>query len=586
MMKLKQITSILFGLLFLIAINAEELIAQNIQQKDSVISSAMRDELNRNMEKLNEEGYQKPFFVGYRVSDINLRISNSTFGSLILSREARSRDWNTRIMVGDYRINDENFSDSFEGTSNDSYLENIPVEDDYWGIRRVLWASTNNVYKRAARLYKQKLKAIEEFEIDYQLNDFSKETPVKYIDDKQYNLASQGQLDEMSKNLSGYLKKYDSIYNGSATITDIGMRSYYENSEGTSLIKDEQITIALISASRVDNELRYQSATVDYFAKNFTELPSEDEMKKDLDWYMDYLKRKTSMKELEDDYNGPVLLSGQAVAEFFKANLFKSNQGIFPMRQAFSNKNEQAVSRFFEELEKDMTEDDKLKIGNKKMIVTSHPFMKTFQGIKLAGAYMIDSEGVLPKDSLVLIRDGMVQQKLNGRLPAPKAENSTGSKRFSVAIGGMGDMIAPGVIVVDFSNKVSEATLWDNFKQQISANDEEVGVVIEMPDLKSSSKPRQYYVYNRINESKEQITKATFSYTAKNILKKIVAVSEEYFVYNFLFSGNNYGSTSSGVPVSIIVPKMIFLEDVDISKSSYKARKMDAIVPKPDLIQR
>ena len=149
----------------------------------------------------------------------------------------------------------------------------------------------------------------------------------------------------------------------------------------------------------------------------------------------------------------------------------------------------------------------------------------------------------------------------------------------------MRDIIAPGVLKVDFTEKISESELLETYKKEIKDNDAEEGIVIEMPDLNSASKPRQYFTYNPESGRSEPLTKATFNYSAKNSLKKIVAVSDEYFVYNFLYSGNNYGSTSSGVPVSLIVPKMIVLKDSDVSESTYKAREFDAIVPKPAIVE-
>lgn len=576
----KSIIAILLGLLSFVEMNGQEL-----QKKDSIIASAMRDELRRNMQSLTEEGYDEPFFMGYRITDFELKIASSTLGALIMSREGKTRDWNTRIMVGDYEINDENFNDSFEGNSKDTYFESVPLEEDYWGIRRMLWASTNNVYKRAARLYKQKVKTIADYEIDYKLNDFSKEQPQKYRDNEKYALAEKSAVANLSIELSVYLKKYDSIYNGSATVTEIGSRNYYENSEGTSLIKNGQMSVAVVSVSRINKESQFQSGNLNYFASQLSELPDKDLIKADIDQYMDHLERNPSLEELQDDYSGPVLLTGQAAAEFLKTNLFKTNKGIFAARKPFSNKNEEVVNRYFDELEDDLTKDDKLKIGNKKMIVTTYSGLEEFQGQKLIGGYQIDSEGVIPADSLVLIKDGLIQQKINGRIPAPKAEKSTGGKRFSISVGGSSDRIAPGVLKVDFTESLSETEIFDLFRKEIGENEEEEGIILEKPELLSSTKPRHYFTYNKTSGDKQQIGKASFSNSAKNSLKRIVAVSDEYYVYNFLLGGSGFSSASAGVPVSMIVPKYILIRDADVSKSTYKPRKLDTIVPKPELVE-
>ncbi|MGB3468163.1 MAG: hypothetical protein WBA74_22950, partial [Cyclobacteriaceae bacterium] len=447
--------------------------------------------------------------------------------------------------------------------------------------RRVLWASTNNVYKTAARLYKQKQKTIKDYNIDYKLADFSREKPADYIENSTLTLADQQKLDDMVVEISRFIDEHDSIYLNAAIISDLVARKYYHNSEGTTMITNHQVTQIGIAFNVIDEEEHINIVNVSYSGTGLNDLPTIEEIKKDLVWNMNNVKAKSSVKELEEDYNGPVLIEGRAVALFFISKLFKTNKGIFTNRNAFSNKDEQAVKRFFEELEKDMIEDDDLKIGNDQLIVTSHPFLEEFDGQELAGSYKIDAEGVIPSEKLVLIKDGMIKQKLNGRIPAPNAESSTGSNRPLLTLNGMGKAIAPGVIKVDFKEKVAEAELMAKFKEEIVDNGEEYGIIMDIPDLKHARAPRQYHLYKVDDDSKTNIRKASFSWLGKNHLKKIIAVSDEYYVYNFQYSGNSYGGSPSGIPATIIVPKSIVIRDMDVNKTNPKGIKPDMIVPIP-----
>ena len=573
----------LFLLMFLIV--AGQSYAQRVEEQDSIILAAMQDELQKNMENLNEDGYDRPFFIGYRVSDLSLKLASASYGSLVSSKSTQSRDWNTRVMVGDYEISDENFVDSFEGSNNDVYYENVPLGADYWGLRRVLWAGTNNVYKKAARLFKQKEKALSDFQIDYPLADFTRTPPNTYIDQEDYPQPSQESLEEMSKDLSGYVSGFDSVNMANVILTSINARKYYVNSEGTSIVKNGQMVIGLVSISRVNDENELSSATLDYFSVGSGDLPSMEQIKKDIDWQMDFLKNKSAIEEIEEDYNGPVLLKGQAVADFFRANLFKVENGLLPERNSFNNKNEESTQQFFEELNEELTEEDERKIGNRQMKVTMLNHLSEFDGMKLIGAYDIDADGVVPPVELVLVEDGIIQQKINGRIPAPLAEKSTGSNRFSISIGSVTNLIAPGVLKIEFTDKVSESELLAMFDKRIEDNGNEEGIVIEMPALHSMSRPRQFFMHHAQEGTNRQVKKASFSYAKKSNLKKIVAVSDEYYVYNFLYSGNQYGGATAGVPVSLIVPSAILLRDADVSKVNYKPQKIDMIVPKPKISQ-
>lgn len=121
------------------------------QANDDVILKAMQDELNRNMKELKLPNYDKPFFIMYGITDQKTYSITSTLGSILQSSEhpLRFRS-NTRILVGDYSFNDESLEDNLSspGTALDISL---PLDDDYFGIRRSLWSSTDKVYRDAAR---------------------------------------------------------------------------------------------------------------------------------------------------------------------------------------------------------------------------------------------------------------------------------------------------------------------------------------------------------------------------------------------------------------------------------------------------
>ncbi|MGB3468225.1 MAG: hypothetical protein WBA74_23265, partial [Cyclobacteriaceae bacterium] len=121
--------------LFLALLTTQIVAAQSMSQNDKVVLSAMKDELANNMENLQEEGFDKPFFMGYTVTDMKLRQASAVFGAKITSKESENRDWNTRIMVGGYDVNDENFNDAFAGSSNDVFYESVPIDADYLGLR-------------------------------------------------------------------------------------------------------------------------------------------------------------------------------------------------------------------------------------------------------------------------------------------------------------------------------------------------------------------------------------------------------------------------------------------------------------------
>ncbi len=137
--------------------------AQSRSTRDTIFR-AMKDELNRNMNGLHLENMERPFFISYTIHDKSTVEILASLGAIISSEDSRNRSSIVRVMVGDYSLNDENFSDfSFKYSSSMiGSSGQTPIEDDYDGIRRALWVSTDNVYKNAAELFEHK-KAAENF---------------------------------------------------------------------------------------------------------------------------------------------------------------------------------------------------------------------------------------------------------------------------------------------------------------------------------------------------------------------------------------------------------------------------------------
>src|SRR5690349_3615240 len=137
---------------FLISLLALSITATYAQQ-DPVVLKAMKDELKRNMEELKMEGYEKPFFISYTISDSKEIAINASLGGILRSSEFPNRTKNVRVMVGDYAFNDESLD--LNGGNGESGNEiSIPVDDDYYGIRRSLWTTTDAIYRSAAKTFK------------------------------------------------------------------------------------------------------------------------------------------------------------------------------------------------------------------------------------------------------------------------------------------------------------------------------------------------------------------------------------------------------------------------------------------------
>ena len=116
------------------------------QDRESVILKAMKDEMKRTMTDAKYEGHDKPFYISYGINDRHVFSAHATLGALVRSNTFQSRNKSVRLLVGNYTFNDESLDNNLTSPPNANDLS-VPLDDDYYGIRRALWASTDVVYK-------------------------------------------------------------------------------------------------------------------------------------------------------------------------------------------------------------------------------------------------------------------------------------------------------------------------------------------------------------------------------------------------------------------------------------------------------
>ncbi|NJK94196.1 MAG: hypothetical protein HC905_04005 [Bacteroidales bacterium] len=80
-----------------------------------------------------------------------------SLGSIILSDENKLNTEMIRVMVGNYKINDENFENENNNIRYNGGNISLPLDHDYYGIRRTFWIQTDKVYKAAGETFKNKL---------------------------------------------------------------------------------------------------------------------------------------------------------------------------------------------------------------------------------------------------------------------------------------------------------------------------------------------------------------------------------------------------------------------------------------------
>ena len=117
---------------------------------------ALLTELDRSKEHLKMDQVQPPYYIEYRVNDVDDFSAEAAFGALRESQRSHLRVLRVVVRIGDYK------QDSFygQGMGNASIL---PLDNDPIALRRQIWLLTDEAYKSAADAYAEKLSALKQF---------------------------------------------------------------------------------------------------------------------------------------------------------------------------------------------------------------------------------------------------------------------------------------------------------------------------------------------------------------------------------------------------------------------------------------
>ena len=140
-----------------VALSPALLQAQAPKDNDQTLR-AMHDEMARSKDRLeltiDKTGKPvRPFYIEYRLLDLDVREITAQFGALISSTTTRNRFMNVEARVGDYKLDSSNFisDEGFRGFIGST--GSVGIDRDYDSLRQDLWIATDQAFKEAVESY-------------------------------------------------------------------------------------------------------------------------------------------------------------------------------------------------------------------------------------------------------------------------------------------------------------------------------------------------------------------------------------------------------------------------------------------------
>ncbi|MBN2764414.1 MAG: hypothetical protein JXR41_15075 [Bacteroidales bacterium] len=559
-------------ILLLCCLHFDFLYTQEIPQaeRDSIFITALRDELKRSMEGLEDPEAGKPFFISYSLLNGVLTSSEAVLGALTESSSVDIGDWYLRLMMGSYARNDENFIDPLANPDIPGRIQiACPVEPDYWGIRKAFWWNTDNVFRSAVRNYKNKLGAIKEFPLDAEtdnLADYTKADAVKISIQGSVAGLPRQKAENLVKDVSSVFRDVKDIYRSAASLTAMSATVYIINTEGSEIRIPLNLCLVNITVQVKTGDEEILSDNLTYMAPFFSFLPPADTLKKDALRLGEYLLQLKNATKTRTEYNGPVLLFNHASANAFLYGLFDDENKLIAIREPLVYNMKKSMSSsdvlpFEARMDK--------RIISKNLTVTALPHLQHFNGIHLMGHVPVDAEGIIPPDEIVLVQDGVLKNLLNNRIPTPKMPQSNGHHRIGVRTGGFTFQDAPSVISISATTKFSHAGLIQHLISIGKEKGLESVYIIRPLIVTATYSPLCFYRLDILSGEQTLVKPLQLNQVTMNDLNKRIYVSDSICVTNVLFGSfmRSGGDFLDGIPVSMIVPDALLLEEVALQPS-------------------
>ena len=160
--------------------------AQSPNDNDQTLH-AMRDEMARSKARLelripDRDQPVRPYYVEYRLLDLDEREVVAEFGTLLSSTRRRIRFMNVAARVGTYKLDSSNFisEDAFRGFIGST--GSVGIDRDYNSLRQDLWIATDQAFKEAVETYSRKQAYLSSLARQSDIDDFSRAEAIQHVE--------------------------------------------------------------------------------------------------------------------------------------------------------------------------------------------------------------------------------------------------------------------------------------------------------------------------------------------------------------------------------------------------------------------
>jgi TldD protein len=522
----------------------------------------MSSELAREMNGLKSQSIP-PYYMDYRVDQLNTVNLNTSFGSLVGDNENDGKILTTSVRVGNYQFDNTHEISSIEGNASQPFTMKIPVENVPDAIKVTLWEATHYAYRSAVDNFNQVQSGLKDDNKAYKYADYSIEKPSQYFEPA-IDLSFKNKNKWIS-DLKEYSKSFldnEDVVDADAILTYFADRKYFVSSEGSKIVQNNCFSQLQINVSLKTSDGSVSSLYKSYYSFSPDSLPSRDEVLNDI------AKLKQQLKALKnapqaDPYSGPAIMAPGAAAVFF--------------HEIFGHRIEGQRLRSFDD-----SQTFKAKIGEKVlpkyMSIYSDPTLKYFKNQDMYGYYKYDDQGI-PAQRVTVVQKGVLENFLMSRSPIDGFSKSNGHGRSQV---GMAPVSRQSNLIVETSKPCSSKELRKKLMKECKKEKKPYGYLFDQVTggftLTSRFQPNVFNVKPTVvyriyvdGRPDELVRGVDFIGTPLAIFSQIGATGDSTAVFT-----GYCGAESGNIPVTAVSPAL-FIKNIETQKQP------EGIFPKPIL---
>ncbi|MGD0906477.1 MAG: metallopeptidase TldD-related protein [Candidatus Acidiferrales bacterium] len=571
--------------------------------------AAMQDELDRARTRLelkipdtNEP--VRPYFIQYRVLDIDVRTIVAEFGALISSTSGKNRIMSVDVRVGNYNVDSSNFitDEGFNGFLGSTGT--VGIDRDYDSLRQDLWLATDQAFKAAVENVSKKQAFMSRLAKAPSIPDFSPAQPTVNVEPLKDPDWSTRNWEEEAKTVSSVLRAFPQLYSSRVTYHLIYTTNYLLTSDGTKIRANRSLAAIEASLETESEDGMPLHNFMAVYRHRPDELPTADSVQSDLQKAGEQLIT-LRVSAPAADYDGPVLFDAPAAGSLLAQMLGPSISGArgpLAMQSSF----DQLMDRLGGRSEWTGKLGTRVFPGTVSMV--DDPTAKQFAGQDLLGTFAIDEEGV-KAEKVQLVQNGLLLNFLMSRRPGPDLVQSNGHGRSTF-------LAEPRPMISNLFFSSSAAVSADELKKKfmdackqngnkwcliVREMDNPVLGVREQEDLSDlvmgaasgaatgDRLPLLVYRVNADDGSELLIRGARLTGLTLRAMRNIAGVGADIAPFNFMqsqqagFSGTAlaaFGAADSGVPASVIAPSLLF-DDVEVRGARGEPERLPLVPPPP-----